>query len=316
MMIPLSKIRENPVALRPVNRQTEKYAGLVDSIRTTGILNPINVREVPGNQPGEIMYGLIDGLHRYTASGDAGKTEIPAYVIALSDAEVLEAQIIANVHKVETQPVEYAKQLGRILAQNPTLTKLQLCKKLSKSTKWLDDRLSLAKLDEGIGKLVDEDKIPLTNGYALTKLPKEEQGNFLERAMTESPQTFLAAVQGRIKEIRDAKRLGRTPGPAEFQPHATLRKMSELKSEHESGSVGSVLMKQNNVTTVQEAWALAIAWVLNMDPASKEVQKQNDEKRKREEAQRKEERKQERLQQQAREAAAKVEELKLAGAVA
>lgn len=312
-MIPLDKIRENPVALRSVNRQTEAYLGLVDSIRTHGVLNPINVREVQGSN-GDTVYGLIDGLQRYTASGDAGLKEIPAQVVEKSDAEVLEAQIIANIHKIETKPVEYSKQLVRILTQNPTMSKLQLAKKLSKSEKWLDDRLGLTKLSEQIGKLVDEEKVNLSNAYVLAKLPPEEQMNFVERAMTESPTQFLPAVQNRIKEIRDAKRQGKTPGPAEFQPHATIRKMSELKQEMENQSLGPVLIKQNNVKTVEEAFNLAIQWVLNMDPTSRELQKQADEKRKGDEKARKEERKKERLEQQAREAADKVAELKASGA--
>jgi ParB-like chromosome segregation protein Spo0J len=34
--IPLNKIRENPNALREVNRSTEQYAELVDSVRKRG----------------------------------------------------------------------------------------------------------------------------------------------------------------------------------------------------------------------------------------------------------------------------------------
>ena len=43
--INVSDIRENPVALRGVDRENEKYVGLRDAINRQGILNPINVRE-------------------------------------------------------------------------------------------------------------------------------------------------------------------------------------------------------------------------------------------------------------------------------
>ena len=42
--IPISTIRENPVALRTVNRDTEEYQGLVDSISQKGFLGAITVR--------------------------------------------------------------------------------------------------------------------------------------------------------------------------------------------------------------------------------------------------------------------------------
>jgi ParB family transcriptional regulator, chromosome partitioning protein len=96
--IPISKIRENPVALRSVNRTTEEYTGLVDSIRRSGVLNPVLVREVQDPDTKDIVYGLIDGLHRFTASQDAGQDTIPAQITSMEDAAVLEAQILANVH--------------------------------------------------------------------------------------------------------------------------------------------------------------------------------------------------------------------------
>lgn len=307
-MIPLKDIRENPVALRSVNRQTEQYIGLVDSIRARGVLNPINVREVRGDN-GKTLYGLVDGLHRYTAAGDAGLSEIPAQVVNLSDAEVLEAQIIGNVHKIETKPAQYADQLQRILSQNPTLTSLELAKKLAKSPKWLSDRLSLTKLDSKIQPLVDEGKLNLSNAYVLAKLPPEEQPNWLERAMTDTPQIFVPAVGQRVKEIRDAKRQGRTPGQVVFQPTAHLRKKTELEEEMAKPSKGPQLVKENKLKTPEEAFAFAIKWVLHMDPASQDAQRAQDDKRKADEERRKEERKKERLEQQAAEARAKLKEL-------
>lgn len=98
--IPLSLIRENPVALRNVNRKGEGYLGLVDSVRKDGVLNAIVVREIKDPTNGNVVYGLVDGLHRFSAASDAGLTEIPAQVKDMDDAAVLEAQLIANVHKI------------------------------------------------------------------------------------------------------------------------------------------------------------------------------------------------------------------------
>src|SRR3954469_21290947 len=97
--IPLSRIRENPVALRPVDKTSEEYKGLVDSVRRNGILNPISVREVPNPDPNdkEPLYSVVDGLHRFTAAGDAGLESIPAQIVTKTDADVLEAQIVANI---------------------------------------------------------------------------------------------------------------------------------------------------------------------------------------------------------------------------
>ncbi len=299
-LIPLNRIRESAVALRAVDRKSGQYLELVDSIRKNGVMNAILVREIKDQDSGEILYGLIDGLHRFSGAQDAGLAEIPAQIRSMADAAVLEAQVIANVHKVETKPVEYAKQLMRILAQNPTLTMAELATKLAKSPAWLNDRLGLVKLPEEIGKLVDEGRIILANAYALAKLAAidtEEVSAFLDRAMTLSPQEFVPVATGRIKELRDLKRQGRDAAPATFEAHPVLRKLSELKEELEKSEVGPLLVRELKVTDPAKAFELGIAWSLKMDSKSIEGRKQaeadrlkqlEEEKKKRKEAKDKE----------------------------
>lgn len=308
--IPLSKIRENPVALRSVNRTTEAYQGLVDSIKRDGVLTAILVREVEDPDTKETVYGLIDGLHRFSASQDAGKDTIPAQVTSMEDADVLEAQVLANVHKVETRPVEYSKQLVRILAQSPLMPLSELATRLSKSPGWLNERLGLVKLEPAIASLVDEGKVNLSNAYALAKLPVEEQPNFLERAMTMTPQEFVPTANGRIKELKDAKRQGRAAAAGEFVPIPHLRKVSELKDEMDSKLVASVLTKELNISNPIDAFNLGVKWALHMDPTSVQVAKDKDAQRQKEAAEAKAKRDKDKLEKAQREASEKAETLK------
>lgn len=308
--IPLSMIRENPVALRSVNRQSESYMGLVDSIRKDGVLNAIVVREVEDPETKKVLYGLVDGLHRFSASQDAGLTHIPAQVRTFDDAETLEAQVLANVHKIETKPVEYSKQLMRILAQKPTLTVTELAGRLSKSPAWLGERLGLTKLIDPIQLLVDEGKVNLSNAYALAKLPSDEQPNFVDRAMTMSPQEFLPTAAARVKEIRDLKRQGRDATPAGFIPVPHVRKIGELKDELTSKAVAHVLPKELGLTSVVDAFALGVQWSLHMDPASIQIAREKDDARKKEAEQAKLKRDNERLEKQKKEAAEKQDAIK------
>ncbi len=227
--IPLSAIRENPSALRGVNRQEPSFVELVDSVRSRGVMNPIVVRKIEG-EDGAVLYGLVDGLQRYTASLEAGIATVPAQVLDLDDAAAMEAQLIGNVHRVETKPVEYSRQLQKILAMSPLMTMTQLANKLNKSAQWLNERLGLTKLSPAISKLVDDGKIKLTNAYMLAKLPDEEQANFTDRAMSMTPQEFTPVVLARKKELDTAKRQGRNANPAEFIPVAHLQRLGDLKT--------------------------------------------------------------------------------------
>lgn len=282
--IPLNKIRENPVALRSVNRTRTEYLELVESIRNVGVLSAISVREIKDPTNNDVVYGLIDGLHRYTASLDAGLDSIPCVVLKMDDAKVMEAQLIANIHRIETTPVEYSKHLHRILSGNPFMTMATLASLVNKSSTWLSERLGLLKLDESIQPLVNNGEINLPNAYALAKLPVEEQINFVDRAQTMQPAEFGPTVLARKKELDNARRKGVDAKPAEFQPVPHLQKISEIKQELESPAVGRALLQRKGLTSEDAlaAWTLAIQWALHLDEVSIEAAKAKDAARKEE----------------------------------
>lgn len=287
--IPLHNIKPSDIALRSVDRNSEKYLGLVESIRSKGVLNAILVTEM-----GDGIFGLADGLHRFTAARDAGLSRIPALVKSLSDTELMEAQIMTNLHKIETKPVEYTKQLYRLLAADPMLTMHDLADKLSVSTTWLRDRLSLVNLTESIQELVNEDKIKLANAFALAKLPAEEQADFVDRAMTDSPQMFVPVVGARVKEIKDANKKGKEAAPAEFVAVAQLRSRGDVEAERGKFGAGPEVLSATGAKTAQEGWQAALAWVLRLDPAGIEEQRTRFETRKKQREEARDRAKQER----------------------
>ncbi len=273
-MVQISEIRENPVALRTVQRESEEYLGLVSSIRTKGFLGSITMRPQVDKESGDKYYELVDGLQRYNASKDAGLTEIPANVIKLDDALVLEAQIMTNIHKIETKPAEYTAQLKRILAANVMMTEAELAGRLGKSPQWISSRLSLTKIANAeILAMINEGKICLANAYALAKLPPDEMPAFVDRATSQPPDEFVPAVQTRAKEIRDAKRKGLDSTPIDFTPSAHMRKLGEIKQEMEASEIGPSLVKFLKVKNGVDGFAAGIKWVLHMDAQSIEVQK-------------------------------------------
>lgn len=281
--IRLSDIRENEVALRTVNRESEAYLGLVDSIRVSGVMNAISVREQTDKETGVKFYEVVDGLHRFNASKDAGKEEIPANVVDLQDDQVLEAQIMTNIHKVETRPVEYSQQLKRILIRNPMMTESELAIKLAKSPTWIKDRLGLTKItNTEITALVNDGKIKLANAYALAKLPETEQQEFVERAITLTPDEFVPQVNARAKEIAESKRQGKEAGAAEFVATPHMQKLSDLKGFIENRPLAAKLVA--GISDPVEAAMVAIKWALHLDADSIAAAKAKDDARKAEQA--------------------------------
>lgn len=272
-VIPLSEIRTNPVALREVDRDGEAYQSLCTDIGKRGVLLPITVVEKIDEATSECYFQIVDGLHRYSGACDNDLPDIPANVLDIDDADVVETQIVANLVKVDTKPVEYTKALQRMMNMNPTMTVGELADRISQSPTFVMQRFSLLKLDDPIQKLVDEGEIKLANAYALSKLPKEHQHEWTDAAMAQQPGEFVPAVNARVKELKEAAREGRAAGTATYEPTARLRKLSELKPEHDNPETGPALCAEFNCKTAAEGFALGLAWVLNLDPHSVEAGK-------------------------------------------
>jgi len=280
----VSDIYEEIVSLRPVDKSSEEFQGLVESIRLQGLLSAITVRPIrltadgervePGKEreDDQEIYGLVDGLHRLTALKEVGVPTVTCIVKECDDAQMLVAQVMANIHRIETRPAQYTAHLIRMIALDSTLTEATLAAKLGRSVQWLQDRLSLTKIkNTAILELINEGTICLANAFALAKLPEEEHVDWSARAQTMPPAEFLPQAAARQRELKTAARTGRQ-AVAEFTAVAHSRKMSEIKAEHANHEAAVNLV--NDGMSPAEGFALGVAWVLHLDPAS--VQEQHD----------------------------------------
>lgn len=263
LTIAVSSVRENKEMLRGCNKEDEKYKELVQSVRAAGILNPITVREV-----GDGTYAIVNGFQRWNAAQDCGLTEIDVKVLDITEAQVLEAQIISNVQVIDTKPIEYTNGLKQMLRMNPLMTMGELARRIGKSTSWLSERFHLMSLKTEIQALVDEGKIGLANAYALAKVPAEHQDQFLVNAQTQPSQEFVPNVQAFVKNLRAQIREGRAANPQEFVFRAKLHKLPEVQAELESPQVAPVLIANAGATTAAEGFKLALQWVTHSDPLS------------------------------------------------
>lgn len=273
--VAISDIRPNPVALRAVDRDSEAYTQLRDSVAdpAIGLINPISVRKQSEEVEGETIdyYEIVDGLHRYTACAEAGFEEIDVNLKDYEETEAHLAQIIGNALKVETKPVEYTKGLARVISSNPTWTMTDLAARVHRSPAWLNQRFGLLKLNKVVQEIVDDGKITVSNAVILAKLPHDEQVNYVDSAMGMPTTEFGPLVQSRVREIRQAEKEGRSVEGPTFSPSVKVRKKSDLEAELTNKTVLSAIVA--DCGSAAEAAYLTLQWVLNIDPTSVELQK-------------------------------------------
>jgi ParB family chromosome partitioning protein len=165
--IPLDRIDRNPNQTR-TSFDEGKLAELAQSIESTGVVQPIVVRELPGGR-----YQLIMGERRWRASQVAGKTTIPAIVRQVSDALALEMTIVENLQRADLNPMEQARAYER-LSREFHLTQDQVAVRTGKDRVTVANFLRLLKLPNQVQHLVEAGKLSFGHARALLALSADE----------------------------------------------------------------------------------------------------------------------------------------------
>ncbi len=150
-LLPHEVILPNPHQPR-VRFDYNELEGLAVSIRTNGILQPINVRKL---QDGK--YELISGERRLRAARMVGITKLPCVVMDVSDEQSALFAIIENVQRQNLDFFEEAVAIEKLITIHG-LTQEEIAKKLGKAQSTLSNKLRLLRLPEDI-----RDKISCAN---------------------------------------------------------------------------------------------------------------------------------------------------------
>jgi ParB family chromosome partitioning protein len=215
--IPLDRIDRNPNQTRTTFDEA-KLAELAQSITSTGVVQPVVVRERPGGR-----YELIMGERRWRASQIAGKLTIPAVVRQVSDEQAMEMTIVENLQRADLNPMEQARAYAR-LSSEFKLTQEQMAERTGKDRTSVSNSLRLLRLPEGVQRLVEAGE--LSFGHARALLGLQTPGTIehvvkaiLAKSMSvrqteafihamlnpEQKQKTAPAVEARDPNVRDAE---------------------------------------------------------------------------------------------------------------
>lgn len=175
----IKDIRPNPYQPRQ-HFDEEALAELAESIKASGLLQPIIVRQssVKG-------YELIAGERRTRASQLAGMTTIPAIVRQLNDEQMIALAVVENLQREDLTPLEEAAAYRRLMDQL-NITQKQASERLGKSRSYIANMLRLLDLNDDVKQLVQEGK--LSAGQARTLLglkSKKEQSRLAHQVVEE-----------------------------------------------------------------------------------------------------------------------------------
>ena len=141
---------------------------LADSIKATGVLQPITVRAVPGGR-----YQLIAGERRWLASQKAEKATVPAIVRQVSNEQAMEMTIVENLQREDLNPMEEARAFER-LGREFGLTQEQISQRTGKERSSVANYLRLLRLPPQVQAYIEGEHLTVGHAKALLGLDSSE----------------------------------------------------------------------------------------------------------------------------------------------
>lgn len=149
-ILPLQKIVEDPNQPRKAIDEAS-LAGLADSIRQLGLLNPITVVALEGVD----AYRIVTGERRWRASQQAGLTEIACIVRTQADETVERTaeQLIENLQREDLLPLDKANGI-KVIKDALGATNKEVAQRLGLSERTVGYLLDLLELPAAIGEQI------------------------------------------------------------------------------------------------------------------------------------------------------------------
>ena len=206
--LPLQLVHPNPK--QPRRRfDHEATAGLADSIRAQGVVQPVVVRSRR-----EGGYELIAGERRWRAAREAGLETIPAVVRESGDRDALLLSLVENVAREQLSPVEEARAYA-LLIDEFELGLGEIADQVGRSKPSVSNRVRLLDLPEDVLAMLERNELTEGHARAVLAVPGHEERRRLAREIVR-----------RGFSVREAERAARWAG-ARRRPRTARRSPSD-----------------------------------------------------------------------------------------
>src|SRR5665213_4355267 len=237
-VVPISHIKPN--AFQPRSHfDEESMSSLAASIREVGLLQPVLVREVDGEDE---SYELIAGERRWRAARRAGLQTIPVLVQPdTGDVTSLEQALVENLHREDLNALEEAAAYQQLIDEFG-LTHEQVATRMGKGRATITNTLRLLQLPTGAQRALAERTISAGHARALLGTPDRALQEKMVEQIVEEGLTVRAVEElvrqggSELRVVPDAPETatepaaatGTTSGTTEPSTRrATIRKLPE-----------------------------------------------------------------------------------------
>lgn len=190
----------------------EALEELANSIRESGVIQPLVVRRLPGER--EERYVLVAGERRLRACRRLGLSEVPVLIRDLSDEEAWAIALIENIQRQDLNALEEAEAY-RHLVEEFGLSQEEVAQRVGRARTTVTNALRLLRLPEPVRIRVAEGSLSAGHARAILSLREpRSMEEFAERVLTEDLSVREAEGLARsIREEEEALARGEEPPP-------------------------------------------------------------------------------------------------------
>lgn len=167
-------------------------AELAEEIKAKGVHTPVIVRPLPGARVADtdraVKYELVAGERRLRASAMADVATIPAMIYELTDAQALTLQLTENVQREDLTELEEAEGLNTLMQQSG-MTADEVANTISKSRRYVFDRLKLLDLSHECKEAMRAGLIDISRAIRIARIPNS---GLQTKALAEATRTIGA----------------------------------------------------------------------------------------------------------------------------
>ena len=214
------------------NFEKESLEELTNSVRERGIIQPLIVRKVEGQNE---KYELIAGERRWQAAQNAGLHDVPVIVIEADNLKSLEFAIVENVQRKDLNPIEEANGYKRLIDEF-NYDQEKVSKFIGKSRGHVANCIRLLSLPDEVIKLVEENK--LSQGHAKI-LVSTENALFLAKKIINKKLS--------VRQSENLVRLLNSKGKVKFKPQdSNIKELENIMTNKIGLSVNIKNNKDNS----------------------------------------------------------------------
>ena len=147
----------------------EKMSELKDSIKNSGLLQPITVRKISNGK-----YEIVAGERRYRACRELGMESIPVIEMNVGDARGYELSVLENIQRENLNPIEEAESYLMLL-EVYGYTQEKLSEKLGKTRSSVSNKMRILKLPASVKEMVKKGEISYGHARTLLSLSDEKK---------------------------------------------------------------------------------------------------------------------------------------------